>query len=183
MISLKDWLESVDYRITEGSEYCWDCYGPNARSMDSWDGDHDGVSSTIVFDSKDQTVYEVTVYDYAKSRAYRLINADFKDAHTSESKTRGVNDNAWDDVSYIDLETEEDFLEKCTAIMSYEEYDDRISIPIDFPDSDLLMFMKAAHERDMTFNQFIEEALRHALVEFEKDPEGMKARAKEFLNE
>jgi hypothetical protein len=27
--------------------------------------------------------------------------------------------------------------------------------------------MKMAHERDMTFNDFVEEALRHALVEVE----------------
>lgn len=184
MISLKEWLDFVEYRITEGSTYCWSCYGPNARTMDSWDGDTDGVSSSIIFDTKEHIVYEVTVYDYSKQRAYRLINPDFKDAHTAESKSRGVDSNqAWDDVTYVELETEEDFEEKCRAIMSYEEYDTRVSIPLELEDKDLLIFMKAAHERDMTFNQFIEEALRHALVEFEKDPEGMAARYKEYARE
>jgi hypothetical protein len=31
--------------------------------------------------------------------------------------------------------------------------------------------MKMAHERDVTFNEFIEEALRSMLDEIEKDPE------------
>ena len=34
-----------------------------------------------------------------------------------------------------------------------------------FSDEDLLQYMKLAHERDITFNQFIEEALRHAIEE------------------
>ena len=41
MITLKEWMELVDYRITEGSDYCWSCYGPDAYSLDSWNGDQD----------------------------------------------------------------------------------------------------------------------------------------------
>jgi hypothetical protein len=37
--------------------------------------------------------------------------------------------------------------------------------------------MKLAHDRDITFNAFIEEALRAAMDEAEKDPEGFKSRA------
>jgi hypothetical protein len=36
--------------------------------------------------------------------------------------------------------------------------------------------MKLAHERDMTFNQFVEEALREVIEDYKRDPEGMKAR-------
>jgi hypothetical protein len=70
---------------------------------------------------------------------------------------------AWDDVDYIDLETEEDFLEKLIAIANGKEYDTRVSIPVDFTDEELLKYMKLAHERDMTFNALVEEALRHAI--------------------
>jgi hypothetical protein len=37
--------------------------------------------------------------------------------------------------------------------------------------------MKLAHERDMTFNALIEEALREAIKDYKRDPEGAKARA------
>jgi hypothetical protein len=40
--------------------------------------------------------------------------------------------------------------------------------------------MKLAHERDMTFNHFIEEALRSALEDFKRDPEGMRDKADQW---
>ena len=72
MITLKEWMELVDYRITEGSEYCWQCYGPDAYSLDSWNGDQNGYSFCIIFDNKTQVVYEVQAHDYVHNRAYRL---------------------------------------------------------------------------------------------------------------
>jgi hypothetical protein len=42
--------------------------------------------------------------------------------------------------------------------------------------------MKLAHERDMTFNQLVEEALRTAIEEHKRDPEGMKQRATDWIN-
>lgn len=184
MISLKDWMEAVDYRITEGSAYCWQCYGPNAYTLDSWDQDHDGVSASIVFDTKTQEVYQADVHDYSRDRSYRLINPSFKQAHDAEGKERDVNfDEAYDGVKFVDLETEEDFLDKLTAIMNYEEYDTRVSVPLEFSDAELLRYMTLAHERDMTFNEFVEEALRQGLEEFNRDPEAYKQRMKEFVNE
>jgi hypothetical protein len=47
MITLKEWMEVVDYRITEGSGYSWQCFGANAYCLDSWDGDQDGHSLSI----------------------------------------------------------------------------------------------------------------------------------------
>ena len=42
-----------------------------------------------------------------------------------------------------------------------------MQVPVDFTDEELLQYMKLAHERDMTFNELVEEALRHAIAEFE----------------
>jgi DNA-binding transcriptional regulator YhcF (GntR family) len=42
--------------------------------------------------------------------------------------------------------------------------------------------MKLAHERDMTFNQFVEEALRHAITEV-KAGRLTKEDAQKFLEE
>ena len=168
MITMKEWMELVNYRITEGSDYCWQCYGTNAYHLDSWNGDQDGHSFTIIFDTKDQTVYEVQAHDYVHNRAYRMINEDFRKKNKKEAKRRAVNkDEAWDDVNYVDLDVDDDFIQKCLAIRAGEDYDTRVQVPVDFSDEELLQYMKMAHERDMTFNQFVEEALRHALVEVE----------------
>jgi hypothetical protein len=39
----------------------------------------------------------------------------------------------------------------------------------------LLLFMRAAHERDMTFNQFVETALEEMIARYKEDPESFKA--------
>jgi hypothetical protein len=184
MITLKEWLETVEYKITEGSDFTWSCYGSHAHTLDSWSGDNDGHSFTVIFDTKTQVVYEVQAHDYKNDRAYRIINPDFLVDYEVESEERGCSVNeAWDDVNYVDLETKEDWIEKATAIREGRDYDTRVSIPVDFTDEELLKYMKIAHERDMTFNQLIEEALREAIEEHKRDPEGMKARAQKWKEE
>jgi hypothetical protein len=183
MITLKEWMELVNYRITEGSEYCWQCYGTEAYSLDSWNGDQDGHSFTVIFDKGNQTVYEVTVCDYANDRAYRMINPDFKFGYDDEAQNRGVDrDQAWDDVNYTDLETDEDFMTKAQAIIAGDPYDTRISIPINLPDDEMLVLMTMAHERDMTFNDFVEDIIRKALADIEAraDVEGLDQIREEF---
>ena len=83
----------------------------------------------------------------------------------------------------IDLETKEDWLEKANAIVEGLDYDTRVSVPLELSDEDLLTYMKAAHERDMTFNQFVEEAIRQAAKDHEQDPEGFKQRMNRWKNE
>jgi hypothetical protein len=132
--------------------------------LDSWNGEQDGHSFTVIFDTKDQTVYEVQAHDYVHNRAYRMINEDFQKKMKKESKRRDVNRNeAWDDVNYVDLDVDDDFFQKALAIKAGEDYDTRVSVPIDMSDADLLVFMKMAHDRDITFNELIEEALRQAI--------------------
>ena len=164
MITLKEWMEIVDYRITEGSGYCWHCYGNDVHMLDSWNGEQDGHSFTVIFDTKTQVVYEVQAHDYVHQRAYRMINPDFQKKNKKEAKRRDIDkNNAWDDVDYVDLEVDDDFIQKCLAIKAGEDYDTRVSIPLEFSDEELLTYMKLAHDLDITLNQLVEQALREAL--------------------
>ena len=165
MVTLKEFMEAVGYRITEGSTYGWNCFGSNAYALDSWNGEQDGHSASIVFDTRTQEVYQVTAYDYTRERAYRLINPAYKETHDEEGGNRDINiSEAWENVEYTDLELASDFIEKLTAIVNEEDYDTRVSVPIDFSDEELLTYMKLAHEQDVTFNQLIEQALREAIA-------------------
>lgn len=49
------------------------------------------------------------------------------------------------------------------------------SLELDFSDEELLQYMKLAHEQDITFNKFVENALRAAIEKFEADDETPKA--------
>jgi hypothetical protein len=164
MITVKDFMEIVDYRITEGSDFCWECYGDNAYRLDYWNQDQDGHTVSIVFDTRTHTVYEATAYDYKRERAYRLINPEFAAAHREEAESRDVIENqAWDDVNYVDLETDDDFIQKCLAILRDEDYDTRVEVPLTLSDDSLFELMKLAHQADQTLNQYVEQVLRRAI--------------------
>jgi len=157
---MKEWMELVGYRITEGSAYGWQCYGSDVYMLDSWNGDHDGHSFTVIFDTKDQTVYEVQAHDYVHQRAYRMINPDFAKKHRKESKRRDSNKNqAWDDVNYVDLDVDDDFFQKALAIAAGEDYDTSVMMTLDLPDDLLLSAAMRAHEQNITLNDYINKAL------------------------
>jgi hypothetical protein len=180
---MKEWMELVNYRITEGSAYMWQCYGKDAYALDSWNGEQDGHSFTVIFDTKDQTVYEVQAHDYVHNRAYRMINPDFQKKNRKEAKRRDVSkDEAWDDVNYIDLEVDDDFFQKCLSIQAGEDYENTVSVPIDLPDDLLLEAAMNAHRQNITLNEYINNALLAMMEEFQRDPEGAKQRAQDWLN-
>jgi hypothetical protein len=163
---MKEFLELVDYKITEGSDYGWSCYGNHAYQLSSWNGLHDkgGWSFNIVFSTKSQKVFEVSVCDYTNNRAYRMIAKNKQEAYRKESWSHNVDfDMAWDDINYIDLETDDDFMQKALAIKENKSYDSRVELPIDLDDKELFELMKMAHERDITLNQMIEILLQEVI--------------------
>lgn len=162
---------ALDHKITSGSEYGWQCYGPNARYMD-YESDFANVS--VIFDTTNQTVYsaEVSVKREAwseDSRPYRWLNPVFKDAMYAEALSRKVDPNqAWDNVEWIDLEVEEDFLEKAVAIFNGDEWDTRISVPLDLEDDLILQLAMEAHKRDITLNKMVEIVLQSAIHQYKE---------------
>ncbi len=165
MITLAKWLSIVKYTIHDSSDYLWNAYGKNVKNLNSWNGKQDGWESSILVDTETSTIYQADICDYKKNRAYRIINPDFVKAHAEEVAERNKNlttkdiDNAWENTPYIDLDVDEDFMEKLNAIVDGKEYDDRVMVTLDFNHDELFMVMKAAHEEDVTLNQFISNAL------------------------
>jgi hypothetical protein len=133
MLNVKDWMKLVEYKITDGSRYSWNCYGPNSYVLDSWDGKYGdgdsagGYSLSIIFSTKSQKVYEVSVCDYANNCAYRKINPKWAERHRTEAVSRATSyDQAWDDIDYIDLQDDEDFIQKAHSIrggLLYQKYE------------------------------------------------------------
>lgn len=187
MVTLKEFMEVVDYRITEGDDYTWRCFGEASKpySLSAWNGDHNGWSFNITFDTGTQEVYLVEACDYKNQRAYRRINPDYEQGYRKYARRENSAyiDQAWDDVNFVDLENDDDWFQKALSIVAGEDYDTRVSIPIDLPEQELMVLFKAAHERDMTFNEFVEDVLRAALEDAENDPEAYKQRMKKYAKE
>jgi predicted transcriptional regulator len=161
MLTLPEFFELIEHRVTGGSEFQWQCYGSQAYVIDSVDANH---SFSVVFDRDDQVVYEVNVCDYVNNRAYRIINPDFKSGHDDEAAGRDVPANqAWDDILYVDLDVADDFIQKSLAIRDGKPYDTRVQLDLDLDDDLLFGLMKLAHQRDITLNQLIEQILTEML--------------------
>jgi hypothetical protein len=164
MITLKQWMELVDYQITEGSDYHLN--GETLFALTSWNGRQadGGYSVQIVFDPKTQVVYHVEACDYQRNRAYSLNNPD----HTGIEYDK----TAWDDTKWTDLEVDNDFIEKASAIIAGQDYDTRVSITLDLPDDLLFKIMIMAHEADITLNEFVVKILSAVIDRHKKDETG-----------
>lgn len=166
MITLKEWLEIIDYRVIEGGTFMWDCFGPHAYQLSSWEYPDDNFSTGIVFDTITQEVYMVEVCDYINERAYRLITPAHRDSFLQYSMNRiGDASYAWDNVEFTDLEVVSDWKEKAIAIWNKQDYDTRVVISVDMPQDLIIRLYELAHAADITVNKFVEQILQE---EFEK---------------
>lgn len=161
MIQIKDYMEVIGYRITEGSDFCWGCFGNNAYRLDSWSGawrdlDEQPYTIGMVFDLNDQTVYQLEAHDYNNERSYRWTHPDYKEDHDNEAEFRNVDgEQAYDDVQFINLENAADLLSKARAIVAGEEYDTRVTVDVELDEDVMFKLMKRAHERDITLNDLL----------------------------
>lgn len=156
-MNIQDYLQAVQYRITGGEQYCWTSFGPDSRYLNA---DDDDYSSGIVYDSRTQVIYLAEVHDYDRENSYRWTNPDYAQAHINEAQERDVDiGQAWDHVRFTNLDSEEDFLTKCRAIVAGESYDTRVSVPIELEDDEIFTLMKMAHKKDITLNQLVEQIL------------------------
>ena len=169
--------ELTNHRITEGSEYGWNCY-PNARFL-NYESEFAYVS--VLYSTETQEIYEADVsiktvnwFDEDKDmRPYRWLNPEFKDAMIAEAKSRKVKwKKAWDDVKWIDLESADDFLEKALAIFNGDDsFDKRIQVPLDLNEDEILKIALMAHKRDITLNKMVEEIIQLAIEKHKEDHE------------
>jgi hypothetical protein len=162
--------ETFQHKITSGSDYGWDCYGANTWTIDYTSKYAFGY---VVFDTVTQRVYEVNVSPSfgawgtkeQEPKPYRYIDPDYQLSHATEAEDRNVAFNqAWDDTNWVDLETEEDFIEKATKMFNGESFDTRVSVPLDLDNETILILTMEAHKRDITLNQMVEELLREMIV-------------------
>lgn len=162
MNTLLDFLKAIDYKITDSSDYNWECYGNEIRCIDSYNV---GLTEcSAMFTKNGGTIRELTMHDFEARRSYRWTDPQFEQARKDEANSIKVDDNiAYDELEFIELEMIEDMFEKMTAVSRGEEYDTRIMIPLDITDKEFLEVARAAHALDITINAFFTMAIKEAL--------------------
>jgi hypothetical protein len=88
-ITIKDFVSAIDHQIGDGWKYLWECYGPEACSLD-WCRPDLSASATIIYDTKTQEVYEMSVWDCRDCKVYRWIKPEYIKRHKKEAMARGV---------------------------------------------------------------------------------------------
>ena len=146
MIKLNDFLNITEYELGHLEVVNQqNVYGKSAISFEVYGR---GFNKLIcVYDVLSQEVLEIIAEDQHLHKKYVWQIEDIK----------GLGDKR---DHLIELETEEDILEKSEAIFNGVPYDTRIIIPLDIKDEDFLMYAKAAHKLDITINEFMEKAIR-----------------------
>lgn len=86
-ITIKDFVTAVEYRLGEGAEYLWECYGLDSSILDWTKPDLSG-SAGIVYDTKTHVVYEMSVWDNLNEKVYRWIRPENIKKYKSEAKKR-----------------------------------------------------------------------------------------------
>jgi hypothetical protein len=172
-MKLNEINNTFQHQITGGSDYGWDCYGSNTWSIEYTSKYAHGY---VIFDTVTQKVYEVNVSpafgawgtDEHEPKPYRYIDPDYRVSHDTEAKDRNIDSNqAWDDTNWVDLETEEDFIDKASKMFVGETFDTRIVVPLDLDNETIIQLSMEAHKRDITLNQMVEELLKKMISEHE----------------
>ena len=152
MIKLNDFLNITEYESGHLEVVNQqDVYGKAAISLEVY-----GLNSSrllCVYDIVSQEVLEIMAEDHFAGRTYLWQVEDVKSNDLNRFRNVKIG-------NIVELETEEDILEKSEAIFNGVPYDTRIIIPLDIRDEDFLMYAKAAHKLDITINEFMEKAIR-----------------------
>jgi len=133
------------------------------------DYESDFAHVSVLYSTVSQEIYSADVsvkreaWDEDK-KPYRWLNSEYKHLYYAEAEKRNIHPNkAWDDTDWVDLEVEEDFLEKATAIFNGQPFDNRVQVPLDLDDDLIIHLAMEAHKRDITLNKMVEEVLRNVI--------------------
>lgn len=174
MIDLDQWMQAVNYEVTEGWKPRWKAFGEHTHAYACTTEDNSGVflaSLSCEFNKITKDVCLIEAHDYIRDKSYRWIRPDLKDLYVNECAGRGVPFESADDrLNYIDLDTESDILSKTMSIFEGFPYDDRVEVPIDLEDEELFKLMKQAHLKDVTLNQYVTDILEGYIANFNSKP-------------
>lgn len=158
MITLQQFMELVDYKISDGCPYKHTSYS-DLYCLFTADNEK---SFYVIFDSSTKKVYYAEVYDNKKDQSYLLVESGFD---------IGVERD--DSYESSTLEVDDDFLEKAMAIKEGREYDHRIMTILTFTDEEWFKYAMMAHERDITLNKMIESLLTEGLEYIRANPDAL----------
>lgn len=169
MSVLLDIITRLGGRIEGGSEYGWDCFGPNARYIDF-------PNVGVIFDGVTQEVYAIDAWPQGNHSEYESIfwvAPGYEVAHNKEAKLRNVPITAEQCYSF------ESMMTIAVAVMDDLDFDEGLTRDVDlhFDEDELVKVMAVAKSLGMTLDEFVNMALKEKL-DAVKSEKKKKKRAK-----
>lgn len=159
-MKLSEFLSVTKREVTDSEEYQWKCFGNKVRSFTFWNElpSGEGFDITCVYDYK-QRVYLIEVWDHAEHIHHCWIDREYQNAYFQEAKNRGLIGIGRSDFTTVYL-TEGGILDVCSVQFNQDEISEsQNNIEVDLPEDLLLQSMLEAHKQDITFNDFVKQAI------------------------
>jgi len=176
-----DHIRDINNRLTEmgyvvqerAMNSLYRCFSDTAVNFSFWLPNK--FEASVVVDLLDHTVYLVDYHKYKTGKVLRWVNPDFtgefanelfelqKDPIETSLGHKIIKTTNFNLLSALEADVsslKEDELENPSLDVDEEEYE---TIELDLSDSELALIARAAHSKDMTINDFINEALRYEL--------------------
>lgn len=164
-MELSQIIQAAKFKITEGSEFLWHCFGKNIRSLD-FSSDFGKSVVTCIFNPETQKVYEVTIFS-SDNKCYRWIDLTFIDIVKQESDEKNVDFTmATDEVKWIDLDNVDDVFRKIKQIIDTGLCDNEVTISLDLEKDLLLELCLLAHKKNITLNKLIVTIIEDTIIRF-----------------
>lgn len=95
-MNLTELFQKIEPKITGGTQFCWQCFGPNAQILDIW------PDISVVYDTKTQEVYQISVYEDSDDEVLinkSWVHPDYQQAYDAEYAK-----NVYDDGQYEEIQ-------------------------------------------------------------------------------
>ncbi len=108
-MNINEFLELIEYKVAEGSEYYWECFGPNAWSISRLDYNetsaHASNEISVVFDTKTSLVYSIEALNYQDELSYQWIHPDYEYSYNNECLEKDVNDYSYNNIEWLRIKS------------------------------------------------------------------------------
>jgi hypothetical protein len=161
---LKDFLEAIEFQVRECVPYHWSCYGERCMIMDGY---NEYGEASCVYSLETSQVFEVSISDKLADRyQYTWVDPDYKDEYEAEAKSRHIEPYMWlDGEKYSVTDSEEDILDKVTAILNNRSFDETVVITLIMTPEEKILIETAAANLGITIDKFVERAIMEVAYE------------------
>ena len=125
-MKVQEVIQAANFQIIEGSPFLWKCFGKNARYLDFGETPEKNNSVSCIFDTKNQTVYEISIY--LENKTFRWIHPKYIKAFQDEKLAKKVSIS--EEETIIEIISYYDALDKIQQVITKGLCYDEIAIPL-----------------------------------------------------